>query len=551
MLRSVYRCLLRLHPPVFRQRFAEEMLSIFDQAQRKRATVGLLVDGFLSLTRQWALRPEFWRDTSPAPMQQTASDGIPSFYTLDPFRPRTAAVIHGLVLSAAIFCMTCFAIRYSGIHILHVHIPHVEFEAPSAVEPGVPTPTMPEEPGTQPHWENRTADDAVGSSRVASHKEARAPNPTAQLSQKEARAATPAPSGRASNVLLQPVPQMYAAQKGAARPAGLVGFVSRENARAQSEPRQQELSGAIAPAEVANLDAAERRRVIDGAVAYLTRYYVDAKVAQKMAAALRAHERNGDDDGATDGPAFADLVTLQMQDVSHDNYVVMLYGSSIAPETPGIPTAADIAAYRKEMERTNCGFEIVRLLPHNIGYLKFNSFADAAICGPTAAAAMAKLNGADAIIFDLRDNPGGYANMVALIATYLFDRPTHLNDFYNRAESSTEQSWTLPPVPGSRLADKPALVLTSHRTFSAAEAFSYDLKMLKRVTLVGERTSGRGHMGIEHRIDDHFTIRIPGIKVINPISKSNWEGTGVEPDVRVNATDALATAEKLAEEKLR
>ena len=169
----------------------------------------------------------------------------------------------------------------------------------------------------------------------------------------------------------------------------------------------------------------------------------------------------------------------------------------------------------------------------------------------TVAAAMASLNHADAIIFDVRDNPGGYANMVALIATYLFDRPTHLNDFYDRGENSTEQSWTLPPVSGNRLADKPAFVLTSHSTFSAAEGFSYDLKMLNRASLVGETTSGRGHMGMGHRIDDHFTIHVPGIRVINPISKTNWEGTGVEPDVKVRAADALKTAEKLAERALQ
>ena len=75
--------------------------------------------------------------------------------------------------------------------------------------------------------------------------------------------------------------------------------------------------------------------------------------------------------------------------------------------------------------------------------------------------------------------------------------------------------------------------------------------MLKRATLVGETTSGRGHMGMGHRIDDHFTIRVPGIKVVNPISKTNWEGTGVEPDVKVKAADALATAQRLAEMKLR
>lgn len=136
--------------------------------------------------------------------------------------------------------------------------------------------------------------------------------------------------------------------------------------------------------------------------------------------------------------------------------------------------------------------------------------------------------------------------MVALIATYLFDHPTHLNDMYDRGSNSTEESWTLSPVAGNRLADKPAYVLTSSKTFSAGEEFSYDLKMLKRAIIVGETTSGQSHIPIGRRIDDHFEIRIPDRRPINPISKTNWEGRGVQPDVKVNAADALETAEKLA-----
>lgn len=134
MLRSLYRCLLRLHPPGFRRRFGEEMLSIFDQGERGWVALSLLADGFMSLARQWALRPAFWHEISPATTPQTASDGTPSFYTLDPFRPRTAAVVNGLVLSLAIFCVTCFAIKYSWIHVLHIHIPEVEFESPQTIQ---------------------------------------------------------------------------------------------------------------------------------------------------------------------------------------------------------------------------------------------------------------------------------------------------------------------------------------------------------------------------------------------------------------------------------
>jgi len=115
---------------------------------------------------------------------------------------------------------------------------------------------------------------------------------------------------------------------------------------------------------------------------------------------------------------------------------------------------------------------------------------------------MTALNETDAIIFDLRDNRGGLPAMLAFMASYLFDHPTHLDDLYNRAQHSTLQSWTLSPVVGNKLADKPAYVLTSYySTFSGAEEFSHDMKMLKRATLVGETTAGGAHMVRGRRIE--------------------------------------------------
>ena len=134
-----------------------------------------------------------------------------------------------------------------------------------------------------------------------------------------------------------------------------------------------------------------------------------------------------------------------------------------------------------------------------------------------------------------------------LIAAYLFDHPEYM---YNPRENTTERSWTLSPVPGNRLADKPAYVLTSARTFSGAEHFSYDLKMLKRATLVGETTGGGAHSGVFHRIDANFGMGIPEARPINPFSKADWAEIGVEPDVKVKAEDALETAQKLAEQRL-
>jgi C-terminal processing protease CtpA/Prc len=94
-------------------------------------------------------------------------------------------------------------------------------------------------------------------------------------------------------------------------------------------------------------------------------------------------------------------------------------------------------------------------------------------------------------------------------------------------------------------------VLTSKRTFSGAEEFTYNLKNLKRATIVGETTGGGAHPVDGHRLDDHFMIGVPFARAVNPISKTNWEGTGVEPDVKVPADQALDVARKMAEEQLR
>ncbi len=200
------------------------------------------------------------------------------------------------------------------------------------------------------------------------------------------------------------------------------------------------------------------------------------------------------------------------------------------------------------MLRQNCTFEKVQMLPNKIGYLKFNFFPQTAACKDTAQAAMAALNEAQSVVLDLRDNGGGFPDMVMLVASYFFDHPEYM---YNPRESATEQSWTRSPVPGSKLADKPVYLLTSSRTISAAEQFSYDLKMLKRATLVGETTRGSAHSGVFRRIDNHLGMGIPEVRPINPFSKADWEGVGVEPDVKVKAADALTTAVALARKKSR
>lgn len=305
-----------------------------------------------------------------------------------------------------------------------------------------------------------------------------------------------------------------------------------------------------AAVENVKLDAAERSRVIDAIVKNLEESYVYPDLAQKMEEAIRANQKQGAYDTITDPDAFADRLTKDLRAVSHDKHLGVNFSPVKLPPEGDKPDLEDEARFRKMLERTNCSFEKVEVLPRNIGYLKFDAFADPTFCGATVVAAMNFLAHVDAIIFDLRENGGGDPKMVAMISSYLFDKPTHLNDLYNRKEDFTTQYWTEPYVPGTTLADKPAFVLTSKSTFSGAEEFTYNLKNLKRATIVGETTGGGAHPVMGHRIDDHFMIGVPFARAVNPISKTNWEGTGVEPDVPVKAADAMEKAEDLAAAKL-
>jgi hypothetical protein len=299
-----------------------------------------------------------------------------------------------------------------------------------------------------------------------------------------------------------------------------------------------------------NLDAAERQRVIDGVGKNLSEFYVYPDLAKKMADSVRANQKRGDYDGITDPDAFANRLTKDLQAVSHDKHLGVNYSPVKLPPDEQQPSPEQETEFRKMLERTNCSFQKVEILQRNIGYLKFDAFPDPTFCGATVVAAMNFLTHVDAIIFDLRDNGGGDPRMVEMISSYLFDKPTHLNDLYNRKEDFTTQYWTLPYVPGATLGDKPAFVLTSKRTFSGAEEFTYNLKNLKRATIVGETTGGGAHPVAPRSIDDHFMIGVPFARAVNPISKTNWEGTGVEPDVPVKAVDALEKAEELAADKL-
>ena len=190
-------------------------------------------------------------------------------------------------------------------------------------------------------------------------------------------------------------------------------------------------------------------------------------------------------------------------------------------------------------------------LPGNVGYLELHNFHDAKWAGETAVAAMNFLANCDAVIIDLRKNGGGSPSMIQLISSYFFEEPVHLNSFYIRDKDETKQFWSHAHVDGPRMTDVDLYVLTSGLTFSAAEEFTYNMKNLERATIVGETTGGGAHPVRFVRFADlKVGMSLPFGRAINPVTGTNWEGTGIEPDMAVPEGEALETAHLDAMTKL-
>jgi hypothetical protein len=299
----------------------------------------------------------------------------------------------------------------------------------------------------------------------------------------------------------------------------------------------------IAPvaAAIQPFGQAEKRAVVEKAGVLLTTNYIfpdraaDAK--GKIDAALAA----GDYDSITAPEAFAEKLTSDLQSVTHDKHVRIF-----PPPAPRPPAGATTVPARAP-QRVYAGFSRVDRLKGNIGYIKLLNFPDSAgPFGQTANQAITDLAGTNALIIDMRDNGGGSPDGIAYLCSFFFDpkTPVHINGFVNRKsgtnEFSTEESYTR-PVPVSYLG-KLVYLLTSKRTFSGGEEFLYDLQTQKRARLIGEVTGGGANPGGIRPLPSAFAIFIPGGRAVNPITKTNWEGTGVTPDHAVDETLAFQAA---------
>ncbi|MDQ3712736.1 MAG: S41 family peptidase [Acidobacteriota bacterium] len=297
------------------------------------------------------------------------------------------------------------------------------------------------------------------------------------------------------------------------------------------------------------IDAATRAQVIESLSRNLNKSYVFPEVAKKMETDIRRRMKNKEYDTLASAREFAQKLTDDLRAISKDKHLRVRFSKNLLPVRKNYeePTAEERVEEESYMRRVNFGFEKIERMPGNIGYIDLRGFMNPKSGAETVQAAMNFLANTDALIFDLRQNGGGDPEMVALISSYLFgDKPVHLNSLYWREGDKTEDFFTKPNLANKKFGDKDIYVLTSNRTFSGAEEFSYNLKNLKRATIIGETTGGGANPGGMFRLTEHFGAFIPTGRAVSPITKTNWEGTGVEPDIKVTKELALKTAYLMA-----
>ena len=296
----------------------------------------------------------------------------------------------------------------------------------------------------------------------------------------------------------------------------------------------------------APVDADARAAIVETLASKIEAGYVIPEAGVRAARYLRKTIAEGGYDSCTGARAFAEKVTLDLRSVTKDKHLALYFDPAQKPMS-GAPVGQSMAR-----ERFNYGISKLERLPGNVGYLEIGRFADLGEGRETVSAFLGALANFDSIILDLRQNGGGNTPMAAYVASYfLGPKPVHLSSIYWRDENRTVDVMTSEVVAGRRSLDRDLFLLVGPATFSAAEDFCYAMQQLKRATLVGETTGGGAHMARgRQRLSPLFTAFIPIGQSINPITRTNWEGIGVEPDVRIPVAKALAEAHVLALRKL-
>jgi hypothetical protein len=281
--------------------------------------------------------------------------------------------------------------------------------------------------------------------------------------------------------------------------------------------------------------ADDRAHLLEDVAKEVEERYFDVKVGAAMAAAVRKKTAAG---GYAEGDeaALARAVTADLLAESHDKRATLDFDTG-----RGNADAERRAAAKSGDNRTKGGFGVGGPLPPDLYRVAITSFEPVDEVRSVVAEQMTQAAGADGLLLDLSENTGGDLATAALVASYLFDGPrVHLGDTWWRSTGSTEASWTVTDLDGKRFGGKkPVVVLVTAKTSGAAEELAYDLQALHRAVVVGEKTAGIARPVAVQKLAAGFVLKVPTGRVTNAVTKKDWEGVGVVPDVAAAGAECL------------
>jgi len=292
------------------------------------------------------------------------------------------------------------------------------------------------------------------------------------------------------------------------------------------------------------LNSEMRSEIVTTTADLLKANYVFPDKALKMSESLKSNLKKGKYDKVTDPVQLADYLTTDLLAINKDGHLRLEYHPDHFnhQQDTSDEDQRELQQQKRELAR-NYGFKRTEILNGNIGYLELSGFHALSKRSKDAAFTSLKfLSNTKAIIIDLRTNGGGSPEMVRHLLGYFFEKETHINDFYNRQSNQLTEIWTRVDTSQINFTKMPLYILVSERTASAAEEFCYDLQNQHHAIIIGNVTAGAAHPTMELDATNGIVLYNPYARAINPVTKTNWEGVGVKPEINSTTEKALEVA---------
>ncbi len=301
------------------------------------------------------------------------------------------------------------------------------------------------------------------------------------------------------------------------------------------------------------LSQQEVKNVIQIVVKLLNKYYVSANTAKTITQVLLGNQKSGQYNKISSPYEFAHRLTLDIRSINNDQHLNINYRPQKSKSS--VSNVFENKLLDKKGLWTNYGYQEIKHLDGNIGYVKishFSNWGNFTNAKESIDSLFNMLRNSKALILDVRDNSGGYEDIVAYFISYLIaGESIKLSDYYVRFDDSKKSIWTTEKPTNTKLPNIPVYVLTNGNTASAGESLAYILKHLKRSEVVGEVTAGAGHGAMTYKINDKFSITISSEETINAVTKTSFEGVGVIPTFAIESEKAFQKAYDLALHQLK